>query len=166
MEDRVRRWIICTLVLLVVALAGACDRHPSERVPEVTRGTVPASSPTSPSEVHPGGAVPQRSTAPTSPTEANRPVRISSISGPAKGEGPFAHSAYPHCGLDYAFDFDGSLWDLVDSPSQGGPLLHDPHDDGVIGVLDEETIVFISQDGHELRLTRRHEPKHVGALCR
>lgn len=110
--------------------------------------------------------------APTSESEAavekqpDGSFRFVPTSGPAETGRSYEYTAYTHCGLDYKFDFDGSLWEVVDRPRDEDVRLQDPKDHGVVELVQHDVAVFTSQRGGEYRLARREAPKVVADLCR
>lgn len=77
----------------------------------------------------------------------------------------YRFTAYTHCGLDHAFDLDGSFWVLISE--HDGPrheVLDDPDDTGVATLLGDDTAVYRSSKGEEFRLHRIEGPIDIH-LC-
>ena len=70
----------------------------------------------------------------------------------------FRYTAYTHCGIDYALDFDGSFWRARGSSDEG---LDDPFDHGVITLLGEDEASYESSSGATVILERQPGPQVV-----
>lgn len=70
----------------------------------------------------------------------------------------YRFTAYTHCGLDHALDFDGSFWRLDARLTRDNHELHDPDDKGTIRLDSEDVAVFTSSRGTQFRLVRHDGP--------
>lgn len=145
-------WILLTLVLLAGCGGQAASEQDRSDRPEAGAET-PAPARSSESEA----AVEK---------QPDGSFRFFPTSGPAETGRSYEYTAYTHCGLDYKFDFDGSLWEVVDRPRDEDVHLQDPKDHGVVELVQGDVAVFTSQRGGEYRLARREDPKVVTDLCR
>jgi hypothetical protein len=67
-------------------------------------------------------------------------------------------TAYTHCGLDHALDFDGSFWRLDARLTPDSHDLGDPDDTGTIRLESTDVAVFTSARGTQYRLVRHDGP--------
>lgn len=148
------RWAVCPL-LSIVLLTGCGDQASGE----LDRSDVSDS----------GAENPTPASTPTSSTAVEQQpdgsFRFTPTSDAAETGRPYEYTAYTHCGLDYAFDFDGSFWEVVDRPREERTRLQDPEDHGVVELVQDDAAIFTSQRGDEYRLARREGPKEVAGLC-
>lgn len=141
------------LLILIVLLVGCSEQRAepdSSRSPDAVV-QAPASAPASSAAVE---------------KQPDGSFRFFPISEPVEIGRAYDYTAYTHCGLDYAFDFDESFWDVVDRPDEDARFLEDPEDDGAVELVDDDVAIFTSQRGGEYRLERREGPKEVPDLCR
>jgi hypothetical protein len=91
-------------------------------------------------------------------------VRIWPASGAVQEGVAYQMTAYTHCGLDHALDFDGSFWEVEAGPDDPRDVLDNPEDEGVITLQSQDVAVYISSGGGDFRLRRVEGPREI-LLC-